>query len=77
MNPVDIPQIASEYGLFVALVVVVVVAMGWVIKALWSRLNDQIDARFDDQKAHAAQMAENVKAMDRAFDLVGGTRHGA
>ena len=76
MNPIDIPQIAEQYGPFIALVVAVIVAMGWVIRSLWNRLNTQIDGRMADHKLHSSQMAEVTKSMDNAIRFIEGSGRG-
>jgi len=47
-----------------------------VVKALWSRLNEQTDARFVDHKEHSAQLAENTKALDQALKFIEGSKRG-
>lgn len=74
MNPIDIPEIARDFGLFVAMAVAAIVVMGWTIRALWNRLNVQIDGRMEDHKTHSAQMAENTKTLERALDVMEGRR---
>ncbi|MFG6661158.1 hypothetical protein [Sulfitobacter sp. 915] len=76
MNPIDIPQLAEQYGPFIALLAAVIVAGGWTIRALWHRLNEQIDARFEDHKQHSSQMAENTKTLDQALRFIEGSGRG-
>ena len=74
MNPIDISDVARDFGLFVAMAVAALLAMGWTIRALWTRLNAQIDGRLDDHKLHSGQMADNTKTLERALDVMEGRR---
>ena len=76
MNPIDVTDVAEKFGLFVALVAVVIIGMGWVIRSLWMRLNEQIDNRFTDHKAHSGQMADNTKTLEQALKIFEGSGRG-
>lgn len=72
MDAIDIPSFIDTYGL-PGLVILVLL---WVVRALWSRLNEQIDARFDDHKSHTVQMADNTKTLDAALRFIEGQGRG-
>lgn len=76
MNPLDIPDVAEKFGLFVALAAVVIVALSWVVRALWNRLNEQTDNRFDDHKTHAAQISDNTRTLEQALKIFEGSGRG-
>ena len=68
MGGFDIPSFLEAYGL----PGLIIVGLAVVVKALWARLNEQIDARFDDHKAHTSQMADNTKTLDAALRYIEG-----
>lgn len=72
MTGIDIPSFLETYGL----PGLMILGLMWVVKALWARLNEQIDARFSDHKAHSEQMAANTKTLDEAMKFVGGQSRG-
>ncbi len=72
MTGIDIPSFIEIYGL----PGLMIIALMWVVRALWNRLNEQIDQRMDDYKVHAAQMAENTKALDQALKFIEGQKRG-
>lgn len=72
MDGLDIPSFLEAYGLpgFI------IIGLVWVVNALWKRLNEQVDARFAEHRTHAAQMAENTKALDQALKFIEGQGRG-
>ncbi|HCT32365.1 MAG TPA: hypothetical protein DF966_04300 [Sulfitobacter sp.] len=68
MDTFDLPSFIEAYGLpgFI------IIALVWVVRALWTRLNEQVDARFEDHKAHTSQMADNTKTLDAALRYIEG-----
>ena len=68
----DIPTFIEAYGLPGLMIAM----LALVVKALWSRLNEQTDARFVDHKEHSAQLAENTKALDQALKFIEGSKRG-
>tara|TARA_R110002111_G_scaffold262881_1_gene342698 strand:- start:29468 stop:29686 length:219 start_codon:yes stop_codon:yes gene_type:complete len=64
----DVPSFLEAYGL----PGLIIVGLAIVVKALWVRLNQQVDARFDDHKAHNTQMADNTKTLDSALRYIEG-----
>jgi hypothetical protein len=76
MGAGEFSDFASQYGPFVALGAVVIVAMAAVIRALWHRLNEQIDKRFVDHETHSQQMADVTKTLDHALKFVEGSGRG-
>lgn len=67
MTQIDVPNFIEAYGL----PGLIILALLWVVRALWVRLNEQVDARFADHKSHAEQMAENTKTLDHALRYIG------
>jgi hypothetical protein len=74
VNPVDIVSVATEFGLFVALVVACILAMGLVIRAIWMAYREEVSGRREDQKLATAQILESARIMDRAVDVVSARR---
>jgi len=72
MNGIDISNFLEAYGL----PGLMILALGWVTRALWSRLNEQIDARFEDHRTHSGQMADITKTLDQAIKFVEGVSRG-
>lgn len=68
MSGFDLPSFLEAYGL----PGLIIVGLAVVVKTLWARLNEQVDARFDDHKAHTSQMADNTKTLDAALRYIEG-----
>tara|TARA_R110002096_G_scaffold49122_4_gene130027 strand:+ start:414 stop:632 length:219 start_codon:yes stop_codon:yes gene_type:complete len=68
MSGFDLPSFLEAYGL----PGLIIFGLAIVVKALWARLNEQVDARFDDHKAHTSQMADNTKTLDAALRYIEG-----
>lgn len=69
-------DIASQYGPLIGLGAAIIVVLLAVCRALWHRLNEQIDKRFVDHETHAQQMAEITKTLDHALKFVEGSSRG-
>jgi len=65
MDAINLPQFIEAYGL----PGLIILGMGWVIRALWARLNEQIDNRFSDHKTHSSQMSDNTKTLEQALKI--------
>ena len=72
MNPLDFPQIATEWGG----TGVAFAALSMVVRSLWMRLMEQIEGRLADHKDHAQQMSENTRTLERALDVMEGRSRG-
>lgn len=72
MDGIDIPSFIEAYGL----PGLIILGLGWVVRALWHRLNQISDARFADYKSHADQMAEITKTLDHAIRYIEGNSRG-
>lgn len=72
MDSLDVTQFIEAYGL----PGLIILGMGLVIRALWARLNEQIDNRFDDHKTHSSQMSDNTKTLEQALKIFEGSGRG-
>lgn len=72
MDGIDIPSFIEAYGL----PGLIILGLGWVVRALWGRLNEMTDARHSDHKEHANQMAEVTKSLDNAIRFIEGSGRG-
>lgn len=67
MDPSQLIELYGLPGLIIA-------GLVWWGMQERSDKNRHIDARFEDQKEHTAQIMENARTLDRALDVVGRQR---
>ena len=53
----------------------IILALGYVARALYARLNDVQDQRIADWKEQSRQLSENVKVLDEATKQIEGRRN--
>jgi hypothetical protein len=72
MDGIDIPAFLETYGLPGLFIVL----EGFVIRAIWTQLMDQINGRLDDQRRQSEQLAAVTKTMENTIDAVRGKNNG-
>lgn len=62
----DLPSLVAELG--GGLSAVALIALAFAVVTLWRRNSKLQDARIADHKAHAAQIVDTIRTLDRAIE---------